>query len=276
MQFAVVDAEREEAFPGGSGRCPTCNAEIIAKCGPRVLHHWAHKGRRNCDPWWENETDWHREWKNHFPARCREIHHRAEDGEIHRADVKTPTGIYIEIQHSGMSDAEANAREAFYGNLLWIVDGSGFRKNFDVYHKLPHPTSDVERDIVWYKAHRGMKDSTGGQFFRLSEANRDNPDNCVTKSTIGSLDGLVEVHSRQEIESQVDAAYRGHHQYDWVRPRRTWLESTFPVFIDFGGDQLIKLEVYDITGLPCIRYVPKRRLIHEAIIKSDAHAVCNE
>lgn len=67
MQLALVGSERLEAFPGGRGQCPTCGAAMIAKCGPRILHHWAHAGRRNCDPWWENETEWHREWKNLFP-----------------------------------------------------------------------------------------------------------------------------------------------------------------------------------------------------------------
>lgn len=98
MQLALVDSQRVEAFPGGRGQCPTCGAAMVAKCGPRILHHWAHAGRRNCDPWWENETEWHREWKNLFPPACREISHTAPDGEIHRADIMTPTGIYIEVQ----------------------------------------------------------------------------------------------------------------------------------------------------------------------------------
>ena len=191
MQYAIVENRRTEPFVGGRGECPTCGAELIAKCGPRVLHHWAHKGRRNCDPWWENETDWHREWKGYFPECCREIQHRADDGEIHRSDIKTPTGIYIEVQHSGMSDAERAAREAFYGNLLWVVDGRSFRRNFFVYHKLPHPESDLASDIVWYKARHGFRGGTGGMFYRLSETRRDNPGLMVSKSTVESLNTLV-------------------------------------------------------------------------------------
>ena len=276
MQYAIIGSERSEPFVGGKGLCPTCGDEMVAKCGPRLLHHWAHKGRRNCDPWWENETDWHREWKSYFPENCREIHHRAEDGEIHRADVKTPTGIYIEIQHSAMSDAECKARETFYGNLLWIIDGRGFRKNFDVYHELPHPNSVVASNLVWYKARRRMWGSTGGQFYRLSETQRSHPDTVVTKSTAASFDTLVEVHSFYEIQSEVYEAYRGHHQYDWIRPRGIWLESVRPVFIDFGEDLLVKLEIYDATGLPCIRYISKRRLVQDAMSKSDADSVGSE
>ncbi|MER9306403.1 hypothetical protein [Mesorhizobium sp. M0496] len=38
-----------------------------------------------------------------------------------------------------MTDAERIARETFYGNL-WVIDGRGFRHNFDIYHLLSdHP-----------------------------------------------------------------------------------------------------------------------------------------
>lgn len=101
MQFALVDGERSEPFPGGRGRCPICDSVMIAKCGPRVPHHWAHKGRRNCNPWWENETQWHRDWKSRFPEQCREIHHQAPDGEIHHADVKDSDGTLGGLQRQG-------------------------------------------------------------------------------------------------------------------------------------------------------------------------------
>lgn len=142
---------------------------MIAKCGQRIMHHWAHAGRRNCDPWWENETAWHREWKNFFPEDCREISHTASDGEIHRADIKTPTGIIIEVQHSSMTDAERLSRESFYGNLVWVIDGRGFRKNFDIFHMLPDPTSQVAQDLVWFRASRKLRGAAHGIFWRLSE-----------------------------------------------------------------------------------------------------------
>jgi competence protein CoiA len=100
---------------------------------------------RNCDPWWENETEWHRTWKNLFPESCREISHIASDCEVHRADIKTPTGIVIEVQHSAMTDAERQSREAYYGNLVWVIDGRGFRDNFDIYH---HQSAILERIVM--------------------------------------------------------------------------------------------------------------------------------
>jgi len=97
MEIALVDGERSEPFAGGRGTCPQCDYPMIAKCGPRVLHHWAHFGRRNCDLWWETETAWHRAWKALFPAECREVSHVAEDGEIHRADIKAHSGVVVEV-----------------------------------------------------------------------------------------------------------------------------------------------------------------------------------
>jgi hypothetical protein len=226
------------------------------------MHHWAHAGRRNCDPWWENETAWHREWKSLFPEECREVSHTAPDGEIHRADIKTPTGIVIEVQHSGMTDAERISRESFYGNLVWVIDGSVFRQNFDIYHMLPDPASEMAQDIVWDKASRGMHDVIQGMFFRLSE-NRDDYPKITKAAIMGS--GLLRVHSYSEIEEEVSASFCGHRQYDWVRPRRTWLDATCPVYIDLGDDLLVKLEIYDESGLRCIRFVPKATFVADAM-----------
>ena len=39
--------------------CPFCNGIVIAKCGEIMSHHWAHKSLKECDDWYEPETDWH-------------------------------------------------------------------------------------------------------------------------------------------------------------------------------------------------------------------------
>lgn len=242
---------------------------MVAKCGPRIMHHWAHASRRDCDPWWENETEWHRQWKSLFPEDCREVSHTADDGEVHRADIKTSTGIIIEIQHSGITDAERHSREAFYKNLVWVIDGRAFRQNFDVYHILPAPDSELAADIVWNKAKRHMQGAANGMFFRLSDARKDYPEIEITKANLQ----FGRIRSLNEIRQEVEMAYRGHHQYDWVRPRRTWLDATCPVYIDFGGQFLLKLEIYDESGLPCIRYVAKAKFVHDTLTETDAAAI---
>ena len=76
------------------------------------------------------------------------------------------------------------------------------------------------------------------------------------------------IYGIHEIEREIEQAYRGHHQYDWVRPRRTWLAARCPVYIDFGDDCLVKLETYDESGLPCIRRVAKRKFVHDAMTET--------
>ncbi|MEQ8353986.1 MAG: competence protein CoiA family protein [Kiloniellaceae bacterium] len=123
MKFAIVEGQRREAEPKLVGGCPGCGAPMLAKCGDIKVWHWAHRGKRKCDPWWENETEWHRSWKNAFPEDWQEIVHRADDGEKHIADVKTTQGRVIEFQNSPISKEERQSREAFYRPMCWVVNG---------------------------------------------------------------------------------------------------------------------------------------------------------
>lgn len=97
---------------------------MVARCGEVRVWHWAHKGSRLCDPWWENETEWHRSWKDQFPADWQEIVHDAEDSERHIADVKTQNGWVIEFQHSFLDPEERRSRDRFYCKLIWVVHGT--------------------------------------------------------------------------------------------------------------------------------------------------------
>lgn len=123
MKFALVDGERQEAQPGLSGECRACESPMLAKCGEIRVWHWAHRGRRHCDPWWENETEWHRNWKDRFPPDWQEIVRHAEGGERHIPDVETGDGWAIEFQHSYIKPEERRSREAFYTKLVWVIDG---------------------------------------------------------------------------------------------------------------------------------------------------------
>ena len=124
MKFALANDERIEASKGAKGVCPSCGSELIAKCGEVYIHHWAHK--KKCDDhWWENETEWHRNWKNQFPNEWQEIIHYDASGEKHIADVKTPDNWIIEFQHSAIKPEERRSRNKFYNKnsqLIWVVD----------------------------------------------------------------------------------------------------------------------------------------------------------
>ena len=124
MQFALVDGQPQEAQRGLSATCPNCGHPLVAKCGEHRINHWAHKGTLDCDPWWENETEWHRGWKGLFPISWQEVIHQAESGEKHIADVKTENGWVIEFQHSYLNPDERRSRNAFYQKLIWVVNGT--------------------------------------------------------------------------------------------------------------------------------------------------------
>lgn len=245
MQYALVNDCRTLPCQGAAGTCPACGARAIAKCGPKVVWHWAHSGRRHCDPWWENETDWHKDWKAAFPEECREIvQFDSATGEKHVADVLTPRGLVIELQNSPMPLGELKSREAFYKRMIWIVNGEPFRGQLHVLDALPDPDSLFASDLVFGPVKHNQ---AGRTFWRLSE----NPGDR----------SLVRVHSMRDIEADIHKHYRGHHLFDWVRPRSVWFDAGAPVFIDDGGSTLLWIKRYDDRGLWCIQRVQKARLI---------------
>lgn len=123
MRFAAIGDERREAEPGLTAQCPVCTKAMLAKCGRHRVWHWAHRGVRTCDRWWEPETEWHRGWKNQFPKDWQEVIHTSPAGEKHIADVKTAADTVLEFQHSFLHADERESRETFYPKLVWVVDG---------------------------------------------------------------------------------------------------------------------------------------------------------
>ncbi|WP_341912613.1 CoiA-like domain protein [Polaromonas sp. YR568] len=252
MQLALVDGVRQKAHPGLKGVCPGCALPAVPKCGEKLVWHWAHKGR-HCDPWWENETEWHRNWKAQFPEAWQEvIQTDAVTGEKHIADVRTANGMVIELQHSAMPADELRSREAFYKHMIWIVDARSFASQFEINPlKLPDPKSELCKDAFFFE--------TAAAYWRPSERDPNLR--------------LVLMHQRRDIEEQIQRDYRGHHFYTWKRPRAVWYESTMPVLLDFGTDELYWLQLYDSRGVRCVRRIRKSTLVRinlEAIPQTPA------
>ena len=103
--------------------CPFCDAPVIAKCGEINIWHWAHEAKAQCDPWAPRETDWHLYWKSLCGPEQVEITIE-RDGQTHRADIVTPSGVVVELQHSSLPPAEIRTRESFYGHMVWIFDAT--------------------------------------------------------------------------------------------------------------------------------------------------------
>ena len=135
MRWAIACNERSLPSPGLVGSCPTCGEPVIARCGTQRVHHWAHRGKRSCDRWWEPETEWHRGWKQEFPEEWQEVPLPSETGERHIADVRTSQGLTIEFQHSHLQPQERAARESFYGAIVWVVDGLRLSRDFARFQK---------------------------------------------------------------------------------------------------------------------------------------------
>ncbi len=140
MIYAIQNEQRTIATPGARGTCPSCDAPVIAKCGKLISWHWAHV-RAECDPFSEPMTQWHIDWQNRFPAEWQEVVIK-RDGQTHRADVQLPSGKVIEFQHSPISVEDIAAREAFYGDMVWVFDCRGAYENdrLEIRSKATHET----------------------------------------------------------------------------------------------------------------------------------------
>jgi hypothetical protein len=131
MHFAIINNNRVEAQPKLQGLCSCCSKPVIAKCGIRKIWHWAHKSKTDCDSWWEPETEWHRTWKNNYPADWQEISLLDKrTGEKHIADIRSVHNLVIEFQHSYIDPQERTSREQFYKNMVWVVDGTRLKRDY--------------------------------------------------------------------------------------------------------------------------------------------------
>lgn len=154
MKYALVNALRQEAQPRLLGACPACGSPMVAKCGEERIWHWAHKGCDQCDPWWENEGPWHREWKGRFPEAWQEVVRRGADAERHIADVQTDRGWVLEFQHSYLDPKERRSRDAFYRpKLIWVVDALRRDSDFSQFDKMMKGASCLGATGSFWAAH---------------------------------------------------------------------------------------------------------------------------
>ena len=267
MGIALVNGVRSDPTPGANGVCQGCGAPMTAKCGERNVWHWAHKGRRVCDPWWENEGEWHRSWKGHFPRETHEVVRYDETGEKHISDVLLPSGQVIELQHSAMPPEESRSREKFYGNMIWIVDAEPFRKNIHIFDALPDPSAVFVSDLRFVPPRpewRGSSVRREGfnslMFFRRSERQPDTD--------------MQQLHSGREIAEHFPETYRGHRLFLWIKPRTVWFQTTAPTFLDLGDGVIAALEPYGTwqDTFMCLRLLSKERLIADILGGADSNA----
>ena len=59
------NGERVSAKKNVEASCPGCKADLVPKCGPVKVHHWAHKEAKNCI-YATGMTQWHYSWFIYF------------------------------------------------------------------------------------------------------------------------------------------------------------------------------------------------------------------
>ena len=149
MKYAFVDGQRQEARRVRSGVCPACDGAMVPRCG-RSGYTIGHTAREVCATTGGSpETEWHRCWKNRFPLGWQEIVHPAENGDNHIADVTTDQGWVLEFQHSPIRPDERESREAFYKNLVWIVDATRRKRDKSQFLRACEAADWSSRRSVW-------------------------------------------------------------------------------------------------------------------------------
>jgi len=129
------NGKRIHPSKGALALCQICKENVRAYCGEINIDHWRHIDRNDCDTWHENETEWHRKWKNKFPLEWQEV--LVRDGDvIHRADIKTPFGLVVEFQNSSISSIDVKERERFYTKMIWLINTKEFKRNFKIWSKV--------------------------------------------------------------------------------------------------------------------------------------------
>lgn len=128
MQLASLGDERiEPTQTGQRAVCPGCGEEVLSKCGEIIAWHWAHIGGADCVAS-EGMTQWHKDWQDLTPKAWQEIIGRDIDGAVvHRADIRLPSGLIVEIQRSPISVADIESREDYWKRIVWIRHGEGLK-----------------------------------------------------------------------------------------------------------------------------------------------------
>jgi len=257
VEFAYYNGLRTKAEPGLKGTCPHCGSNVTARCGSKNIWHWSHTVGKNCDPWQEPETLWHRRWKEQFGDAYSEVR-ITTDNVFHIADVYK-NNIVFEFQNSPISAEEIVARENFYGEqMMWVINGAHFETSFAFYDEEflkewrivilnefdaiqnynRHP-GDLLIEDLWVRhepvkmllLRHGFEYSYQAGIYYLSMKGRNRA--FFSAALVHEVFELYQHLQRKEDTKPG--------RFEWANARRSWENSKRPVFIDFGGDNLFRI-----------------------------------
>ncbi|MDO8999365.1 MAG: competence protein CoiA family protein [Bacteroidota bacterium] len=257
MQYAKIDGLRCTAQPKLKAICEHCNGIVQAKCGSKIVWHWAHVAAENCDNWYEPETQWHRDWKNNFGQDCSEIS-IVKDGIKHIADVLTKENLVIEFQNSNISSETIMERELFYDKMIWVINGVHFKENFTIWDKEFAENWQLKIEIIQNLKlsnsqpgarvltvqgnqirHEAIKKILNKHKFIYSRQRdvytydlNSMYNSHVLEARIQA--NILELYNSQKIDQKLKSII-----YSWTRARKSWQDAKKPVFIDFNEGYLI-------------------------------------
>lgn len=275
MKFAkdMSSGKKIQAAPKAKGTCICCETEMVPKCGEIRLHHWAHKNLQQCDHWWENESQWHREWKDRFPLEWQEVlKYDTETGEKHIADIYNPVkDLVIEFQNSPIKGTEIQSREKYYKRMMWLLNGASLNFATTAMDTKPGFFADLEKQINAKASRLYNKEMI--EIEAKSYLLRQKSELIYNQLIHNKLTKIEWLQQKNEIDSErtvlienhelikkkakdelmsckkysLKNSERSHDQryvmYNWKYKNKNWNDAASPTFVDFQNELfLLKTE----------------------------------
>lgn len=249
MLYALVGSVKQKAEPSIKGKCPFCKEVVIPRCGEIRINHWSHLKSSNCLFDSVHETEWHLNWKSKFPSENCEVKIHSES-KYHIADVLTPNSIVIEFQNSPISVETIKIREAFYENMIWVVNGLNFKKNIS-FSRVPEKGKIYPRNLKYDKDYRNKpcfvldlksKSLDKNSILSITRSGMiyDRLDHKIYIYTPhkslswSSANFLHKINERLNIFDLTDNQY----YFKWSYKVESWKVAKLPVFLDFSDGYL--------------------------------------
>ena len=158
---------------------------IVYNQGRRQAHHFAHKSKNRCDPWYSgNKSAWHIKMQSFFPVDCQEaVIWDNYHSEYHIADVAFSfkgQKYVFEFQHSKITHKAFLERTAYYMNLgykiIWFFD---FRDSNSP-KKILYSEKDTTKGIaqfIWMKDRIRILDRIDNDLYKCVDDEYNTPEN---------------------------------------------------------------------------------------------------
>jgi len=260
MQYAIIKGKRSTAKPKLKAVCGHCGNDVQAKCGSKIVWHWAHVAIETCDSWREPETLWHRNWKNNFGVDFSEIA-IIKEGKKHIADVLTKKGLVIEFQNSPISSETIVQRELFYGKMIWVMNGESFKSKFATFDKdyyqnwklkltrmegFRDPSTQRIFDAIVVRGIEMKKTIARDVLLEQKFIYLPKEDlyccEIVQGQNFFALEARIEGAMLKRFkESRPEPKFKALY-YEWSTFRKSWADSKAPIFIDFNENFLVLIK----------------------------------